>query len=124
MPRRSHRVVLIGRAVFVAVIVGLVTYFVVVGLDKADKIASTIGVVLAALALAGPYLLPPPENGDAPAPTMVVEGSGSATATGGGHANTGVQHRGDDSGARVRNSGDARADGPGSQANTGVQRLN
>ncbi|MFC4066261.1 hypothetical protein [Actinoplanes subglobosus] len=105
-------------------IVGLVAYFVVVGLDKADKIASTIGVVLAALALGGPYLLPPQKNGNAPAPTMVVEGSGSATATGGGRANTGVQHRGDDSGAQVRSSGDARADGPGSNANTGVQRLN
>ncbi|MFE9690645.1 hypothetical protein [Micromonospora sp. NPDC005806] len=51
-----------------------------------------------------------------------VEDSGKATATGGGRANTGLEATGDDRPAQVLRSGDATADGPGSVANTGVQR--
>ena len=58
------------------VVAGLVVYLVLVGLDRADKVASSIsGVIAVALFLAS--LLP----GRAPAPLVVVEGSGAATAT-------------------------------------------
>ena len=50
-----------------------------------------------------------------------VEDTGDATATRGGEANTGVQSTDVARPARVAGSGDARADGPGSVANTGIQ---
>ncbi|BCJ47217.1 hypothetical protein GCM10010168_71940 [Actinoplanes ianthinogenes] len=106
-----------GRGLFGVIVAGLVGYLAVVGLDRADKLGSVIGSVVAVIALIAPYLLP--------APTDVpdrVEDSGKARATGGGQANTGVQVAGDDRPARVTGSGDAVADGPGSVANTGVQR--
>ncbi|MBM0276057.1 hypothetical protein [Micromonospora tarensis] len=103
------------------IIAALVTYLVKVGLDKADKIASSIGVVLALVALGVPYLLP-----RAGGPTMRdldrVQDTGTATATAGGRATSGVDTVGDDRPAHVVRSGDASADGPGSVANTGIQR--
>ena len=97
------------------VVAGLVVYLVLVGLDRADKVASSIsGVIAVALFLAS--LLP----GRAPAPLDIVEGSGAATATAGGHVHTGIQTARASGGAHVVRSGDARADGPGSIANTGI----
>ncbi|BCL15797.1 hypothetical protein GCM10017556_35360 [Micromonospora sagamiensis] len=53
-------------------VLGLVGYLIVVGLDRADKIGSAVGVVIAILGLVAPYLLPPrrqpPTEGTAPAP--------------------------------------------------------
>ncbi|MBB5112543.1 hypothetical protein FHU28_002382 [Micromonospora echinospora] len=39
-------------------VVGLVVYLAVVGLDKADKLGSAAGVVVAIIGLLAPYLLP------------------------------------------------------------------
>ena len=64
VPRGGSRLAWAGRAVFGLVIVGLVTYLVVVGLDKADKIASGISLIVALCALAAPYLLPSPSLGE------------------------------------------------------------
>lgn len=109
-----------GRAVFGVIVVALVVYLAVVGLDEADKVAGSIGAVLALIALGAPYLLPPPAQGS-PDPDR-VEDTGGASATGGGQANTGLQAPGDDRPGQVTRSGDATADGPGSRANTGIQR--
>lgn len=123
MPRRSQRWIWAGRVGFGVVVAALAAYLAAVGLDKADKLASGIGAVLALLALGVPYLLPPPQPGGTPMPGPDrVEDSGKATATAGGQANTGVDVAGDGGPAQVTRSGDATADGPGSVANTGVQR--
>ncbi|MET7881284.1 hypothetical protein ABZS52_30660 [Micromonospora profundi] len=107
---------------FAVIAAGLVVYLLRVGLDKADKVASSIGVVLALTALAAPYLLPP-QGGRAPVSEMDrVEDSGQATATAGGQANTGLDTVDGDRPAQIKRSGDASADGAGSSANTGIQR--
>ncbi|QKW17628.1 hypothetical protein [Verrucosispora sp. NA02020] len=105
------------------IVVALVVYLASVGLDKADKVASSIGAVVALLALGAPYLLPPSQSGGVPMlnPDR-VEDTGKAKATGGGRANTGLEAAGYDRPAQVTRSGDATADGPGSVANTGIQR--
>jgi hypothetical protein len=91
-------------------------------LDTADKLASSIGVVIALAALLAPYLLPAPQPGGPPMPDPDrVEDSGAATATAGGRANTGLATTGSTGPAQVSRSGDARADGPDSVANTGIQ---
>jgi len=110
----------VGRGLFGVIVAGLVVYLVVVGLDKADKLASAISVVVALVALGAPYLLP--SVGEPVGEPDRVEDSGAARATGGGKANTGVEVAGDDRPAQVTRSGDATADGSGSVANTGVQR--
>ncbi|WBB93429.1 hypothetical protein [Verrucosispora sp. WMMC514] len=101
----------------------LVAHFAIVGLDEADKLASSIGAVVALVALGAPYLLPPPSPQEALMPAAdLVEGSGKATATGGGQANTGLRTSAASRTAQVIRSGDATADGPTSVANTGIQR--
>jgi hypothetical protein len=47
-----------GRVVAVFVVAGMGVYFSTVGLDKADKLASVLGLLVAAAALVAPYLLP------------------------------------------------------------------
>lgn len=113
-----------GRVAFGLIVAGLVVYLVVVGLDKADKLASAISVVVALVALAVPFLLPASgSGGESRVEPDRVEDTGAARATGGGQANTGVDVvGGDDRPAQVARSGEATADGPGSVANTGVQR--
>jgi hypothetical protein len=113
MPRRSRRWVWVGRVVFGVIVVGLVVYLAVVGLDKADKLASSIGAVLALVALGAPYLLPPPAAAPVAEPDR-AEDTGAARATGGGQANTGVHGVVGDRPARVARSGDATENGPGS----------
>jgi hypothetical protein len=120
----------IGRAAFGVIVVGLVAYLYVVGLDKADKVGSSIGGVVALIALAAPYLLPQsrgedvPMSDDASVGDVKVEDSGDAQATGGGEANTGAEVvESDTSAMRVTKSGKAVADGAGSVANTGVRRV-
>ncbi len=59
-----------GRAAAAVVVAGLVAYLASVGLDKADKLASVLGLLVAVAALLVPYLLPS-SDGD-------HSGSGSA----------------------------------------------
>jgi len=59
MPHRSAGWVWAGRAIFAVLTTVLVVYLIAVGLDKADKVASSVGAVAALLALGAPYLLPP-----------------------------------------------------------------
>jgi len=110
-----------GRGVFGVIVAGLVVYLATVGMEAADKVASSVGAVLALIALGAPYLLPSAGMGSMPDPNR-VEDSGRAEATGGGKANTGLQALGGDGPAQVTGSGDATADGRGSVANTGIQR--
>lgn len=120
MPHRSSRWIWGGRILFGLIVVALAGYLVMVGPDKADKTASGVSAVLALLALGAPYLLPtgtPPVVGNlrvtgtgkatagsggsattglrAPASRLpnrvVVERTGDADASGGGHANSGVE---------------------------------
>jgi hypothetical protein len=126
---RGVRWVWVGRVVFGVIVAGLVAYLVVVGLDKADKVSSSIGAVLALIALVAPYLLPRSRGEDVVSDDVevgetVVKDSGDAQATRGGEANTGAEVVDGDTGAvRVTGSGKAVAEGPGSVANTGVRRL-
>lgn len=124
MPARNKKWVWAGRVAFAVIVTGLVVYLVVVGLEKADKLASAISAVAALAALAAPYLLPASGSGGVSrVEPDRVEDSGAARATGGGRANAGVDiEEGADRPAQVIRSGDATADGPGSVANTGVLR--
>jgi hypothetical protein len=121
MPRRSPRWIWAGRIAFGVLVAGLVTYLAVAGLDKADKIASCVGAVVALLALGAPYLLPPPENSSLPQADR-VEDSGTAKAAGGGRAIAGIDVTGAGGPGHVVRSGDATADGRGSTAVTGIVR--
>ena len=122
-PQRSPVWVRAGRITAGMILVGLTGYLAHVGLDDADKLASSISVVIAVAALFAPYLLPPPGSAGAPrSEPDQVEDTGNATATSGGHANTGAQVSDHGRPAQVTRSGDAVADGPGSVANTGIQR--
>jgi hypothetical protein len=122
VPHRDRRWIWAGRVTGALVLVGLAGYLVHVGLDDADKVASSVSVVIALAALLAPYLLPAlqPAREPMPGPDQ-VEDSGNATATGGGQANTGTQAAGRGGPTQVRRSGDAVADGSGSVANTGIR---
>lgn len=123
MPRRNRWWLWGSRAVFAVLLAGLVVYLVRVGLEKADKVASGIGAVLALMAFGLPYLLRPSVGDTTMKQPDHVKDSGKATATAGGQANTGVDAaEGDERPAHVTDSGNAHADGSGSVANTGVQR--
>jgi hypothetical protein len=123
--RRSPRWVWAGRIVAVLVLAGLVTYMAVAGLTTANLVAGALGGVAALAALLAPYPLPPssPSPGGPPvSESDRLENSGAATATAGGEAITGVQDTVGAGPVQVDRSGDARADGPGSVAITGIQR--
>lgn len=47
-----------GRIAAVVVLTGLAVYLALVGLDKADKLASVLSLLVAVAALVAPYLLP------------------------------------------------------------------
>ena len=47
-----------GRIAAVVILAGLAAYLASVGLDKADKLASVLGLLVAVAALVAPYLLP------------------------------------------------------------------
>jgi hypothetical protein len=57
--RRQINRKLAGRIVGAALIAGLVTYLIMVGLPNADMIGSAVACVLAFAALLAPYLFPP-----------------------------------------------------------------
>jgi len=123
VPRRSCRWVWAGRLAFGVIVAGLVVYLVTVGLERADKLASTISLVVALAAFVAPYLLPAPgvDGVSGAVPDQVVD-TGTARATNGGQANTGMDLAGGDRPTHVARSGNAVADGSGSVANTGVLR--
>jgi hypothetical protein len=81
MPRRTRAWLWVGRITAALCIGGLAWYLSMAGLDKADKLGSAIGAVLALAALVAPYLLAPPDR------------PGSATATGpAGHNAIDLRH--------------------------------
>jgi len=55
---RRRRYLWLGRGVFAGITLALIAYLSWIGLDRADKVASTEGAVLALLALGAPHLLP------------------------------------------------------------------
>jgi hypothetical protein len=113
----------IGRVAFGVVTGGLAIYLTAVGLDKADKLASVVSAIVALIALGVPYLLRQPafDNSSTETPDR-VKATGTAHATNGGQANTGLQGPGGARSASITRSGDAVAGGPGSVANSGIQR--
>jgi hypothetical protein len=64
MPRRGARWIWAGRIAAAMVLAGLVIYLVRAGLDTADKLGSSISVVVAVAALLSPYLLPVQKRSD------------------------------------------------------------
>jgi uncharacterized membrane protein len=58
MPRLAQRWFWVGRAAGAVIVLGLVGYLVGVGLDRADKIGSAVGAVVALVAVLLPYILP------------------------------------------------------------------
>jgi hypothetical protein len=70
MLRRKRLWIWVGRGVAAAIIGGLAVHLYRVGLETADKLGSSIGLLVAATALVAPYLLPPSRF--APRPTSVV----------------------------------------------------
>ena len=59
-----------GRITAVVVLAGLSVYLASVGLDKADKLASVLSLLVAMAALIAPYLLPPSDEGRAEPKTV------------------------------------------------------
>jgi hypothetical protein len=51
-----------GRIAAMVVVAGLAAYLFSVGLDKADKLASVLALLVAIAALVAPYLLPSPDG--------------------------------------------------------------
>jgi hypothetical protein len=82
MPRNRRRWVLAGRIICLLLLGGLVTYLVSVGLDKADKIASGVGAILALLALVAPYLLPVSDGAEPEAGAVHASGAGAVAISG------------------------------------------
>ena len=121
MPRRGPRWIWAGRIACGVLAAALVAYLAVVGLERADKVASCVAAVVALLALGAPYLLPAPGGTPMPDPDR-IEDSGEAKATGGGQATTGADITGDGGPVQVIRSGDATAEGAGSTATTGIVR--
>lgn len=74
VPRWTRGWVWAGRGVAVVVVVGVAMYLYVAGLDRADKIASGLNLLVALVALGAPYLLPAEGS-------SIVESSGSQVAS-------------------------------------------
>ncbi|MGP4114359.1 hypothetical protein ACTWP5_26045 [Streptomyces sp. 4N509B] len=91
--------------------------WVVADLETAGWIASVVGAVVGVGGLAFALL-----GGGGGSPSLGVRRTGNATATDGGRANTGIRAPGASppTRAHVTHSGDARADGQGSDANSGI----
>jgi hypothetical protein len=67
MQQRHLNWVWVARIVAVLVLVGLAVYLSLVGLDKADKLASVLGLLVAVAALVAPYLVPSADGNDSAA---------------------------------------------------------
>jgi hypothetical protein len=63
-----------GRIIAVAAVVGLVIYLLTVGLDKADKLAGALSLLVALAALVAPYLLPSAQPSSAAPPVQAASG--------------------------------------------------
>jgi hypothetical protein len=63
-----------GRVVAVVVVAGLVGYTWTVGLDKADKLAGVLSLLVAVVALVAPYLLPSGQSSSAAPPVQAALG--------------------------------------------------
>lgn len=122
MAHRSRRLVWVGRLVAVLIIAGMVIIMWNVGLTRASALGGAGALLVAVAALFAPYTFPLPRLRGSERPDAVIEQSGSATAVEGGKANTGVDTADATGSLRVKGSGDARADGSGSSANTGIQK--
>lgn len=81
MPHRTARKVWVGRAVALIVIAALAAYLLSVGLDKADKVASAVGLLIAVSALVTPYLLPPAAAPAQPPTSAATAPPGPVTVT-------------------------------------------
>lgn len=122
MARRTGRWSWAGRVGAALTVAGLAGYMFAVGLGTAAELGSAAVAVMTLAALLEPHVLPSPQLRGSPASgTAQVEHSGDAGASEGGLANTGLQSTCRAGSSQVRASGDARADGPGSVANTGIQ---
>ncbi|MEU6427341.1 hypothetical protein ABZ860_15735 [Microbispora sp. NPDC046973] len=58
MPHRNRMWIWVGRLIFGLIVIGLVAYISAAGLDKADKLASVLGFLVALAALVVPHLFP------------------------------------------------------------------
>jgi hypothetical protein len=113
-----------GRAAAGLVLAGLVLYLAWVGLDKADKIASCLSLLLATgLALAPHLLSTPEEDPSRPAPDWVVDTGKAVAEDDDATAVTGAQVEEGSGPVWVESTGDAHASGSGSTAVSGIQRL-
>lgn len=126
IPRRTRAWIVTSWVVALLVLGGLASYMASVGLDRASKIGSAGGLLVALLAIVVPYLLPSASSststGDPrPGPAHRVGQTGGATAAGGGVANSGLDVATAAQGVDVRITGTASANGPGSFANTGAK---
>lgn len=79
--RRRAGWIWVGRIAAVVVLAGLAAYLAAVGLDKADKLASILSLLVAVAALVAPYLLPS-SDGDRSKPELPQQ---VANAVVGGH---------------------------------------
>ncbi|WP_341716423.1 hypothetical protein QQG74_20695 [Micromonospora sp. FIMYZ51] len=114
MAHRGRRWLWAGRLVCLLLVGGLATYLMSAGLDKADKVASGIGAVVALLALLAPYLIPAGRIDDAPD----VRASGAGAVAIGG-TNTGpviAEATGASPAAEPATDGGVSASGPASVA--------
>jgi hypothetical protein len=73
MTRHRSFWILIGRIVAVVVLAGVIGYLYIVGLERADKLASVLSLVVAAAALLAPYLLPLGPQSPTPPRTPAME---------------------------------------------------
>ena len=125
MALRSRKVVLVGGAVVLAV--GSPLAFALGPAGVGDAVSASIIAATAVAALTVP-LWPSrsgsPEPGGEAAADVVAKKTGTAMASGGGDANSGVRgRRGTRGTLRAEDTGKAVADGPGSRANSGAEEV-
>lgn len=70
--RQRRRWVWGGRVIALLALIGLAIYLWQVGLDRADRLASSIGLVVAVAALLAPYVVPPGTAPVADMPTLPI----------------------------------------------------
>ncbi|MCD9589337.1 hypothetical protein [Streptomyces sp. 8ZJF_21] len=92
------------------------------GPDTAQMVGGSVQGVTGVASLIWALVSSPTRTG--PEADDAAVDTGAARATAGGHASTGVRGPREAGGRRLRaeRTGDATADGPGSRANTGVER--
>ncbi len=91
MRRAAGRRTVVGRIVALVILIGLAAHLTSVGLDRADKLASSIGLLVAVAALVAPYLVPRSSGGNVMPNPYHGEHSGDARVPGGSHAGAGIE---------------------------------